>query len=153
MNFVLRHRRAAFSLVEVVLALGVVSFAIVSLVGLLALGLTTGQQSAEDVRTANLASAILAQRRALPLAESGPAKDFPLPKLDVSVPGTSIFLTADGLPTTVDAQKYYRLNYSVTANPTSSVSRVYLSLSTPWQVTTPGQMTARYELATSIRVN
>lgn len=51
---------SAFSLVEVVLALGVISFAIVAILGVLPVGLQTGHSAQDETRAAQIAQAILA---------------------------------------------------------------------------------------------
>lgn len=56
----LLRRRSAFSLVEVVLALGVVSFAIVAILGILPAGLQTGHSAQDETRAAQIAQAIIA---------------------------------------------------------------------------------------------
>lgn len=54
------HLRAfGFSLVEVVLALGVVGFAIVAILGMIPIGLNTGHDAQNDTRAAQIAQAIL----------------------------------------------------------------------------------------------
>src|SRR5947209_6065666 len=52
-------RRSAFSLVEVVLALGIVSFAIVAILGLIPTGLQTSHSSQDETRAAQIAQSIL----------------------------------------------------------------------------------------------
>lgn len=56
----LSSHRSAFSLVEVVLALGVVSFAIVAILGILPTGLQTGKSSQDETRATQLAQSVLA---------------------------------------------------------------------------------------------
>lgn len=51
-------KRCAFSLVEVVLALGVVSFAIVAILGVLPVGLNTGHFSQDETRAAQIARSL-----------------------------------------------------------------------------------------------
>lgn len=55
----LTHRRA-FSLVEVVLALGVISFAIVAILGVIPVGLATGHSAQDETRAPQIAQTILA---------------------------------------------------------------------------------------------
>ncbi|PAW78165.1 MAG: hypothetical protein B9S32_08195 [Verrucomicrobia bacterium Tous-C9LFEB] len=55
--------RSGFSLVEVAMALGVVSFALLSLVALLPVGIKTNQISAEETRAAYLLSTLEADLR------------------------------------------------------------------------------------------
>lgn len=71
-------RRRAFSLTEVVLALAVFSLAIVSLLGLMSVALSTQRDSLMETMAANAAAAIVNQRRAAPAADIG---DPVLPKL------------------------------------------------------------------------
>jgi uncharacterized protein (TIGR02598 family) len=51
--------RNAFSLVEVVLALGVISFAIVAILGVFPLGLSTGHSAQDETRAPQIAQMIL----------------------------------------------------------------------------------------------
>jgi len=51
---------AAFSLVEVVLALGVISFAIVAILGVFPIGLATGHSAQDETRAPQIAQTILA---------------------------------------------------------------------------------------------
>ncbi len=80
-----RGPKGAFSLTEVVLALAVFSLAIVSLLGLLSVAMSSQRDSVMETTAANVASAILNQRRAAPQAEIG---DAVIPKLSELV-GTS----------------------------------------------------------------
>lgn len=59
----------AFSLTEVVLALAVFSLAIVSLLGLMSIAMSTQRDSVMETNAANVAASILNQRRAAPLAQ------------------------------------------------------------------------------------
>src|SRR5437763_9606573 len=56
----MKNQKQAFSLVEVVLALGVVSFAIVAILGLIPTGLQTSHSSQDETRAAQIAQSILA---------------------------------------------------------------------------------------------
>jgi uncharacterized protein (TIGR02598 family) len=55
-----RHSRDGFSLVEVVLALGVVSFAIVAMLGVISTGLQTSHLAQDETRAAQIAQSIFA---------------------------------------------------------------------------------------------
>ncbi|HPA21003.1 MAG TPA: hypothetical protein PLU30_24865 [Verrucomicrobiae bacterium] len=68
----------AFSLTEVVLALAVFSLAIVSLLGLMSVALSTQRDSVMETAAANVAAAIINQRRAAPEATS---ENIVLPRL------------------------------------------------------------------------
>jgi type II secretory pathway pseudopilin PulG len=52
--------RHAFSLVEVVLALGIISFAIVAIIGVFPVGLSTGRSAQEETRAPQIAQTIFA---------------------------------------------------------------------------------------------
>jgi type II secretory pathway pseudopilin PulG len=54
-----KRSRRAFSLVEVVLALGVISFAIVAILGVLPIALQTGHSAQDDTRARQIAQDIL----------------------------------------------------------------------------------------------
>ena len=54
------RRQSAFSLVEVVLALGVISFAIVAILGVIPTGLQTSHSSQDETRAAQMAQSIFA---------------------------------------------------------------------------------------------
>ena len=54
---------SGFSLVEVVLALGVISFALVAIIGLLPIGLASGRGSIQESRANHLADEIFATLR------------------------------------------------------------------------------------------
>lgn len=54
---------AGFSLVEVVLALGIVSFALVALLGLFSVGLGASKRSGEDTEVANMSAQIVSTLR------------------------------------------------------------------------------------------
>ena len=53
-------QRASFSLIEVVLALGVLAFAVLAVVGLLPIGLSTGHAAQDETRSAHIAQEIFA---------------------------------------------------------------------------------------------
>ncbi len=58
--------REGFSLIEVMIALGVVVFALVALCGLLSSGLKVARQAKTELFAAQVASSLLAERRAAP---------------------------------------------------------------------------------------
>lgn len=78
---------AGFSLIEVVLALGLASFVLVSILGLFGSGLKGVGESEARIEAANAAAGILGQRLAIPV---GTLPDSPLPALILSnLPGAS----------------------------------------------------------------
>jgi Tfp pilus assembly protein PilV len=60
------YHRQAFSLVEVVLALGIFSFAIIAVLGLFSVGLQNSKESEDEIRAANLTSSLFCRMRSAP---------------------------------------------------------------------------------------
>jgi type II secretory pathway pseudopilin PulG len=160
-----RHRRA-FSLVEVVLALGIFIFAGFALVGLLGVGLQNGSDSKQALQAATIAEAICSTRQAAPTADftvGGSAQpNFPLPIL--SAPSVSnnisplkpVYLTWDGAQTTLasgTARFGLLYNIDVPANYVKSVSPgaapVYLYVYWPAQAVPTAAGTSHFELTTT----
>jgi hypothetical protein len=63
-------KRHGFSLVEVVLALGIFTFVVVSMVGVLSLGLKTNQETQEECEAVNLLAAVIQDMRHTPVGSS-----------------------------------------------------------------------------------
>jgi len=88
-----------FSLVEIVIAIGIMSFAVLSLVGLASIGMQRSGDSRKLQEAASVANRILQMRRSAPEAAApGTLFDpttFPLPPLTTSMTQTN-FLTASG---------------------------------------------------------
>ena len=75
-----RSRSWGFSLVEVVLALAVISFVFIGLVGLLGLGIANDQTSSEQTIANNIAASIVGDLRSTPASSStGKSTRFGLP--------------------------------------------------------------------------
>ncbi len=93
--------RGAFTLVEVTMSLGVAGFCLLTLFGLLPIGLTSNQTSLEQTMAANITSAILSDLHcAQPLVSAtSPRFGILVPAAQGTVPsisGTAIYLAADG---------------------------------------------------------
>jgi Tfp pilus assembly protein PilV len=149
--------RRAFSLVEVVLALGVGSFAIISLIGLFAFVLKINQESNQTVLAANLASTLLAQNRMLP-TNSVAGNTSPIPRLDQASSNfivssyqvlSPVYLTAGGEETNNVSYASYGMLYQVTPNATANASQVYVMLYWPPQ-SSPVTSLGKYEISTQI---
>ena len=105
MDLVERSRRG-FTLIEVTLAVGVAGFCLLTLSGLLPLGLSSNQTSLNQTMAGNIAGAIVADLRcAQPLVTgSSPRFGFSIPGAQSSPPTIAgaeqtIYLTANGSPT------------------------------------------------------
>lgn len=68
---VLRPHASAFSLVEVVIALGLVSFCFVGVIGLLPVGLNQQSKAVQSTRATQLAMAVAADLRSFATSQSG----------------------------------------------------------------------------------
>ena len=158
----LSRHRAGFSLVEVVLALGVVVFAGFALIALLTLGLKSSSDSKEQLQAATIAEAICSTRRAAPTQDftSSPTEpNFPLPVLSTSSDNLSsspIYLTRDGTTTTLaSGNARFGLFYKITA-PANYVpstfpgaATVYLCLYWPAQALATSQTLSHFEVTTT----
>ena len=95
-----RSARSAFTLIEVSLALGVASFCLLSVFGLVPVGLAANQNSAQQTTAAGIATAISADLRGTPVA-AGTTSRF-----QMSVPAAAtanqvtqtLFFSQDGTP-------------------------------------------------------
>ena len=93
------QQTTAFSLVEVTLALGIMAFSMVTLFGLLPLGINSNQSAVEQTTAAQIASALIADVRQTPTSSSA----TPSPRFLITVPALTsdtlihtLFLTQDG---------------------------------------------------------
>lgn len=120
--------RKAFSLVEVTLALGVAAFVLVAILGLLSNGIQMSHQSKAELQSAQVASSLLAIRRAAPTLE---LPDCPLPILTNAVPTLqSLLLDRAGRKVSSLDKGYYSMFYTI--EPLGGrTARVYLSLTHP----------------------
>jgi len=145
---------AAFSLVEVVVALGIFSFALVAIVGLFMVGIKTNKESSDQIQAANFGSLLISSRRALP---TNVIANFALPPLNVAYSSTGTYLTnnlgvaADG--TTNVATPAYNLFYQVGTNIITGAHLAQVHFILWWPVgaalptNNPG---SRYELTTQV---
>jgi uncharacterized protein (TIGR02598 family) len=69
------HAAAAFSLVEVTLALGVAAFCLVGLFGLMPVGIQTNRSATSQTAATNIAAAVIADLRGTPIA-NGTSSQF-----------------------------------------------------------------------------
>lgn len=146
-----RNGKRAFSLIEVTIALGVVVFALVALFGLLSNGIKVSRQSRTELMAAQVASAILAERRSAPTAT---LLDNPIDPLTNSIPLQNVSLSRSGRKTSTDP--YYSLRYKVDIL-SPRLCRVYLALSHPARggasYSDIAQAEESYETTSYIRLN
>jgi len=127
---------AAFSLVEVVVALAVVVVAGFGLIGLLAAGMQNTQDSRQQLQAATIAESLCTTRRAAPTNDFTTVQaNFPLPVLTQATNNFSstTYLTWDGQQTN-SANAHFGLLYKIaptfysvpSGNTTAGVSTVYM---------------------------
>lgn len=104
-----------FSLIEVVLALGIISFALVALLGVTVVGNNAGREGRNDTDFGHVFEQISAQLRSKPFAQqqaADGANRFPLPRLDQNTTDAVEFFLDDQneITTAHAANKRVRVN-------------------------------------------
>ena len=108
--------RSAFSLVEVALAVGIVSFAMLGVMGTLSVGLQTVRDSINETAKANIAGHLRGELQRIPFTESE-ASNYTIDTLEKE----TYFYSRDGLLTTsTDARAYYKAVFKVSDGVVSS---------------------------------
>jgi uncharacterized protein (TIGR02598 family) len=146
------RRGEAFSLVEVVVALGVVSFALVTMLGLLSVGLNTNKVSSDQIQAANIASLLVATRRASPTNDGPNFTTFALPPLNQSYTTNTTAVGLDGT-TSTNTSSTYNLYYGVGTSATTgpNLARIYLLIWWPLGAKMPtNNPSSYYELSTTV---
>jgi len=112
---------AGFTLVEIVISLGIVSFAIVALVGLLAVSMGSSRDSAEDTAIATMARQVTAEIRSEKFNNLSMSKDY-------YFDGDARFLTNDigNADTQTKARAVYLCKMTLTADTKFSTNVVNL---------------------------
>jgi len=150
--------KSSFSLIEVVIALGICSFAIVALVGLFSSGIQSGQESQQKIQAADLASLILSTRAATP-TNNLPFLAIPPTALATNysvVYGTNTpaYVGYDGQVTN-RADAVYQVVCSAGTNAATgaNLAEVYLMLAWPPQGSLSETADKRYEVVTYIPIH
>ena len=147
-----RSSIAAFSLIEILVALGLISFAMIALIGLFCIGLKTGKESSDQIQAANLASLLTATRRGIP---TNVIPNFALPPLTGNAADT-VTVGINGRRIASDGGRgaaAFKLKYKIAPSAISpNVANVYLLLWWPSSAPVPsiGSPGAYYELTTQI---
>ena len=148
-------RREAFSLVEVVLALGIAIFVLISLTGLLGAAHNAGAESAKTIDAAGVASQIINRWRTVVewnASHTNPAvapASFPLPATIPTVGGevsatSSIYIDNEGMVASSAQDGAFRLSYRVSRESAfPQTLQVHLQLSWPPQA--PITNASRYD--------
>jgi uncharacterized protein (TIGR02598 family) len=157
----LPRRKAAlssFSLIEVVVALGIFSFAVVAIIGLFVVGINTNKESSDQIQAANFGSLLISTRRALP---TNSIANFALPPLNVAYSSVGTYQTnssgvaVDGTVTggAVTVTPAYNLFYQVGTNSATGAHLAQVHLLIWWPITSAlpaNNPASRYELTTQI---
>ena len=129
-------RAAAFSLVELVLALGVVAFCLYAVFGLMPVGMQTNRNASSQTAAANIIGAIVADLRTTPTAATTS------PQFGITFgTDTTLYLDASGqASTSLGPDSRYQLNIKWNSAPAGSH---YAELKVTWpapvnpEITTP----------------
>jgi uncharacterized protein (TIGR02598 family) len=144
-----RLRITGFSLVEVVMALGILAFAITALLGAFAVGMNTDRESIEELEATHILQSLLAERRANPVLTN---TNMLLPVLSSnSVISSSNALSLDEIgrlqPGTRNGK--FGLLYRVTPSPNTNSAAVYCAIYWPGRAK-PENAAGRVEMTTRI---
>lgn len=153
----------AFSLVEVVLAIGICSFALVAVLGLFTTGLQSNQKSEQGIQAANLASMLIAMRTASPTNAIPNLPKFAIPTSVMTGPYTNAYTSSSGGnsltnyvgldgQTTNSSGAAYLISCRAGTNSLtgSGLAQVYLMLSWPPQLDPANANAGRYEVIAQI---
>lgn len=142
-------------MVEIVIALGVFSFAVLAILGLFAAGLQTSRESEQEIQAASTAAMLVEVRRAAPRAELA---DFAISADALVQPygpawpgGATNFIGSDGYLTTAAAAAY-RITClaGTTATTGPAVAQMYILLSWPPETEVSAPQAGRYEIIAHI---
>jgi uncharacterized protein (TIGR02598 family) len=147
------RQRAAFTLVEVVIALGIFSFAIITIAGLFLVGINTNKDSSDQIQAANIASLLISTRRAMP---TNTITSFAIGPLNTTYSSAGTYLTNTGgvaLDGTTTGTPAYNLFYQAGTNTVAGPHLSTLHLILWWPVRAPmptNNAAGRYELTTEV---
>jgi len=135
------HPAAAFSLVEVTLALGVAAFCLIAVFGLLPVGVQTNRNATSQSTATNIIASVAADLRATPNGVTPSAQfliNFPANAASPADPppcsGTqTLYFNREGQGTTaMGADSRYRLIITFVRNPTGATAPTYAKLKVSW---------------------
>jgi len=118
-----------FTLVEIVLAVGIITFAFVGIIGLLSVGLAAGRNAIGLVEATHASTLILAE------LQSPPATNALLPPLRNGTATTHVselYIAANGTLTTQPNGAAYRVSYRIAQTPLDSHTAASVSLRLSW---------------------
>lgn len=121
---------AGFSLIEVTLALGILGFCLLALLGLLPRGIQTNQNAVSQTAAASILSSVIADLRAIPLSNSTSQQ------YEITL-GTAKVVHVDqqgrvGTLLNPNAVPRYRISVTFPANPLGAFAPTFVSLKITW---------------------
>ncbi len=108
------HGAAAFSLVEVTLALGIAAFCLMAVFGLMPVGVQTNRNATSQTAATNIVAAVVADLRATPSA-SATSSQF---AITFGTARTLYFDGAGQFTTSLSANSRYQINVTFPSSPT-----------------------------------
>ncbi len=149
----------AFSLVEVVMALGICAFALMSVIGLFTAGLRINRESEGRISAVNLAEKMLEMRRICPTSSTNQMANLAIPVLNraygpayLNGSSSTSYITASGYLTNSPGFDTFMATCQAGTNflTGEKVAQVYLMLSWPAQQNPSNPQAFRYETLTYI---
>lgn len=126
-----RYLEGAFSLVEVIVAISIATFALFALISLLPIGMKANRDSLEESQAANVFQAMIADRRASPATAASVLYGLPALNSLSNVQQASFWIKEDGTKAASENDARYRIDYKLT--PSSGFGQpVYLHLRAIW---------------------
>lgn len=137
----LSHKTGAFSLAEVTLAIGVAAFCLISVFGLLPVGVASNQAAIHQTKANGLLSAVASDLRATP-PTSPRGASTPSPQFAITIPAnpvpaatpapTTRYFTSEGKSsTTLNTWSIYRMTITFPSN-ASSRAATLVNLKVTW---------------------
>lgn len=169
-----RRINSAFTLVEVSIAMGVAAFCLVSIMGLLPVGISSNQTSIQQTCAVNLAAALLSDLRAtqnnVPASATSTQYQIPIPASGAASSPVSIFLRGDG--SVAQNGALVNVNADSSQNPlfratitfsqpaagqrTATQARIFITwpaLADPKAASAPSKFSGSYEILSSLDRN
>jgi uncharacterized protein (TIGR02598 family) len=134
-------KNAAFSLVEVTLALGVAAFCLIAVFGLMPVGVQTNRNATSQTAAANIIAAVVADLRATPTANSTSLQFG----ITFGTNATLYFDSAGQFATSMGTNSRYQLNVTWNGSPPTGLQ--YADLKVTWPApATPANASGAVEL-------
>jgi uncharacterized protein (TIGR02598 family) len=139
--------KAAFSLVEVAVAMAITSFCLIAILGLLPVGFKSSQASIEQTAANGILSEVIADLRATPstvppgLAAASQQFSIPLPSNPVttSPTATTLYFTSDGQSSaTLSGSSAYRVTILFLPNGSNTKTASFVQLKASWPAVSTG---------------